>query len=103
MNIVKVLVKYFEECQWNCGETYDSLEWYDKSEKPSKEHLENLWNDLLKDEMREERNRLLKESDHTVLPDFPTSNKQAYLDYRQHLRDFPTVWSVGTPFPSKPM
>jgi hypothetical protein len=30
--------------------------------------------------MREERNQLLKESGYTSLPDFPTSNKQAWLD-----------------------
>jgi hypothetical protein len=47
-----------------------------------------------------ERNQLLKESDYTVLPDFPTANKQASLDYRQELRDFPSVWSVGVSFPT---
>ena len=105
MNIVKILAKYFDECQWNCGETYESLEWIDMTKpKPTQEELEQLWNDLLKDEMREERNKLLKESDYTVLPDFPTPNKQAWLDYRQHLRDFPSVWSVSNPaFPVKPI
>jgi len=53
--------------------------------------------------MREERNKLLKESDYTVLPDFPSANKQAWLDYREELRNFPTVWSVGVPFPTKPI
>ena len=53
--------------------------------------------------MREERNQLLKESDFTSLPDFPKSNKQAWLDYRQQLRDFPSVWNVGVPFPSTPI
>jgi len=53
--------------------------------------------------MRMERNRLLKDSDYTVLPDFPTVSKQAWVDYRQKLRDFPSLWSVGVPFPTKPI
>jgi len=71
--------------------------------KPSKEHLEQLHGDLLKDEMRMERNRLLKGSDYTVLPDYPSSNKQVMSEYRQQLRDFPTVWSARVPFPEKPV
>jgi hypothetical protein len=104
MNIVKILAKYFDECEWLCGETYETLEWHDMTKpKPTQDELKQLWNDLLKDEMREERNKLLKESDYTVLPDFPSSNKQAWFDYRQQLRDFPTVWSVGDSFPVKPI
>ena len=104
MDYSKIMLRYYGDEQWACGEIYDSLEWYDITKpKPTQEHLESLWNDLLKDEMREERNKLLKESDYTVLPDFPTSNKQAWLDYRQQLRDFPMIWSVGTPFPTKPI
>jgi hypothetical protein len=103
MDYLKVLVKYYKYNSWSCGDTYESLEWIDITPKPSKEHLESLWSDLLKEMMREERNQLLKESDFTVLPDFPTTNKQAWLDYRQQLRNLPTVWSVGFPFPSKPI
>jgi hypothetical protein len=104
MNIVKILAKYFAECQWNSGDTYDSLEWYDKTTpKPTQDELNLLYNQLLIDDMREERNYLLKESDYTVLQDFPTSNKQAWLDYRQQLRDFPSVWNVGVPFPLSPI
>jgi hypothetical protein len=103
MDISKILIKYYLENSWYCGDTYESLEWNDESEKPSKEHLESLWNDVLKDEMRMERNKLLKESDYTVLPDFPTPNKQAWLDYREELRNFPAVRSVGASFPVKPI
>lgn len=41
----------------------------------------------LADKAREERNRRLKECDWTVLPDVPVN--QAWLDYRQALRDIP--------------
>ena len=78
MNIVKILAKYFAECQWNCGDAYDSLEWYDRTTpKPIQDELNLLYNQLLIDDMRGERNQLLKESDYKVLPDFPTSNNQA--------------------------
>jgi hypothetical protein len=99
-----ILLKYYKYNSWSCGDTYESLEWNDiVTPQPSKEHLEILWIDLSKEMMREERNQLLKESDYTALPDFSTSNKQAWLDYRQQLRDFPSVWTVGVPFPSKPI
>ena len=104
MDYSKILKKYYAEYVWGCGESYESLMWEDTTTpKPTQEELEKLWNELLKDEMREERNKLLNESDYTALPDFPTSNKQAWLDYRQQLRDFPMIWSVGTPFPVKPI
>ena len=104
MNIIKVLNKYFENPEWCCGETYESLEWLDMTRpKPTYEEMELSYDDLLKDMMREEKNQLLKDSDYTVVPDFPSANKQAWLDYRQELRDFPSVWSVGVPFPTKPI
>jgi len=98
-----ILLKYYKYNSWSCGDTYESLEWNDFTPQPSKEHFKNLWIDLSKEMMREERNQLSKESDYTSLPDFPTSNKQAWLDYRKQLRDFPIVWNVGVPFPSKPI
>ena len=101
MDFSKILIKHYNENAWGCGKTYESLEWYDITPKPSKEHLETLWNDILESEMRIERNQLLKDSDYTALPDY--QNREAWLDYRQKLRDFPSVWSVGVPFPTKPI
>jgi len=102
MEVPKVLMKYFRNNQWNCGETYESIEWKDATTpKPTKEDLESLWNELLKNEMREERNKLLSETDYTALPDFP--NRDMYLEYRQKLRDFPAVWTEGMTFPEKPL
>ena len=98
--IQSTLLRYYKYNSWSCGDTYETLEWTDIKPKPSKEYLENLWIDLSKEMMREERNQLLKESDYTALPDFPSTHRQAWLDYRQQLRDFPSVWTVGVPFPS---
>jgi hypothetical protein len=102
MDYSKILLKYYLGYIWRCGETYETLVWLDdRILKPTKEELEQLYDDLLKDEMREERNQLLKDSDYTALPDYP--NREAWLSYRQELRDFPTVWSFGVPFPTKPI
>jgi hypothetical protein len=64
--IRSILLKYYKYNSWSCGDTYETLEWTDITPQPSKEHLENLWIDLSKEMMREERNQLLKESDYTV-------------------------------------
>ena len=42
--------------------------------------------------LRNQRNKLLKDTDIYLLPDFPisTENKQLIISYRQSLRDFPT-------------
>ena len=104
MDYSKVLIKHYENFGWSCNMIYESIEWTDtQTTKPTKEELDVLLLEIIKDEMREERNKLLKDSDYTVLPDFPTANKQDWIDYRQELRDFPSMWSVGVPFPTKPI
>ena len=53
--------------------------------------------------MRQERNQLLKDCDFRVLSDYPDTNKEAWVLYRQELRDFPAIWvEETTPFPSPP-
>lgn len=53
--------------------------------------------------MRLHRDRLLKESDWTQLPDAPV-DQQAWATYRQTLRDFPATWTTGpeADFPDTP-
>jgi len=103
MDFSKILTKYYINKSWSCGENYESIEWYDETiPKPTLEELELKYKDLLLDEMREERNRLLKDCDIRVLVDYPNKNKEAWLAYRQALRDLPSVWTEGMPFPQKP-
>ncbi len=47
--------------------------------------------------IREERNKRLAESDWVVLSDVPLSHekKEAWLAYRQALRDLPQTWGLG--------
>ena len=53
--------------------------------------------------MRNHRDRLLKESDWTQLPD-ATCDREAWATYRQTLRDFPASWTAGpeADFPDTP-
>jgi hypothetical protein len=103
MDFSKILTKYYLYNSWSCGDTYETIEWYDTTRpKPTLEELESLWEELKKDNMRQERNRLLKDCDFRVLSDYPNTNKEAWLSYRQELRDFPSVWLPGMAFPEKP-
>jgi hypothetical protein len=53
--------------------------------------------------MRLHRDRLLAASDWAMTSDAPT-DKQAWTDYRQALRDFPATWTPGpvADFPDPP-
>ncbi len=65
-----------------------------------KEYWEVIKGDYFKENMREERNQLLQESDFRAVSDYPQRDK--WIVYRQELRDFPSVWTPETPFPEKP-
>ena len=102
----KVLVNYYSSNVWICGETYESLIRNDKTtEKPTEEELNIKWAELKKEQMREKRNELLKECDFKFVSDYPHSSdekKQEWINCRQLLRDFPSVWEEGMEYPLKP-
>ena len=56
---------------------------------------------MLIDEMRENRNQLLKETDFRVLADYD-KDKELWIDYRQKLRDLPSIWVKDMEFPTPP-
>ena len=72
--------------------------------KPSDEELKEYWEeikgDYFKENMRQERNQLLQESDFRVVSDYPQRDK--WILYRHNLRTLPETWTEGTPFPSPP-
>jgi hypothetical protein len=57
--------------------------------------------------IRQERNKLLAESDWRVLPDSPITNKVEWYAYRQSLRDLPEIAVnnnfINTPWPEAPL
>lgn len=42
-----ILVTNYANKQWSIGETYESLEWLDKSPKPTQVELDALWESTL--------------------------------------------------------
>ena len=102
----KVLINYYSSNVWICGETYESLIWKDTTiEKPSEEELNIKLLELKIEEMRENRNELLKDCDYKFVSDYIHSSdekKEEWLSYRQSLRDFPSVWVEDMEYPLKP-
>ena len=96
----KVCVKYYADKVWMCEETYKSLVWKD-TEKPTEEKMNELYELILVDEMREKRNQLLAETDFRVLPDYD-KDKDLWIDYRHKLRDSPSIWVKDMEFPTPP-
>jgi len=59
MDYSKVLVRFYPEFSWSCGDTYESITWNNKTTpKPSEEELNLKWEELKKIYMRKRRNQL---------------------------------------------
>ena len=76
-------------------EDYSSINWMDSGNSlPSLDAINAKIAELDAAEpmrlLREERTRLLVESDWTQFPDVPDSTKTAWQSYRQQLRDLPS-------------
>ena len=71
----------------------DKLIWNDKEElRPTDEAIAMKVKELEAaqplNQLRIERNELLMETDYIMVSDYPHTNKQAWIDYRQALRDW---------------
>ena len=100
VDYVSVLEKHYSEVGFGLEDnSYNSIQ-FEYGEVPSKEHLDKLWTEMELDVIREHRDKLLRESDFCALPDYPQRDK--WIAYRQELRDLPSVWTEGMPFPEKP-
>ena len=78
--------------------TWESLTFPEGYEKPPKEAFEKRYQELIDafpmQQVRETRNRILDQTDKYSAGDYPHKTdelKQAWLDYRQTLRDLPSV------------
>jgi len=112
--IAKTLAHYgMNTLPYTAGETWESIVFEDESiEKPPKEAFEAKFNELLAAlpmyKVRLERNKRLKDSDYTTVSDYnhPTPEiKQAWIDYRQALRDLPanTTDPLNVIWPTPPV
>tara|TARA_B100000287_G_C20510270_1_gene732719 strand:+ start:211 stop:567 length:357 start_codon:yes stop_codon:yes gene_type:complete len=93
MDYTNVLVDYYSGKDWSIKDAtnYDSLVWNDSSDKPTKDDLDAKLTELQNAEplrlLREERDRLLKETDWRASSDLIMSEE--WKIYRQRLRDLP--------------
>ena len=125
INYAFTLEKYYPEAEWTVQlgmkrYQYEAYLW-DKNNtvsKPSQADLDAKWQVCKRDiqpwnQVIEQRNQLLKDSDTYALPDYPHATaeiKQAWLDYRQALRDITTTAeitftqssTIGITWPQKP-
>jgi hypothetical protein len=87
----------------------DKLIWNDKEElKPTDEAIALKVKELEAaqplNQLRIERNELLMETDYIMVSDYPHTDKQAWIDYRQALRDLPQTADLrNVEYPSKPI
>ena len=100
MDLVPALQRLYPACKWELhGVDYDGLVWYDETvSKPERGELvlecEKINNERPLKELRTKRNTLLKQTDRYALPDWPHPTpeaRQAWLDYRQALRELPST------------
>ena len=89
----------------------DKLIWNDKEElRPTNEAIALKVKELEAvqplNQLRIERNELLMETDYIMVSDYPHTifEKQAWMDYRQKLRDLPTTADLSNiEYPAKPI
>ena len=96
--IVSALLVLKPGAEWTTrGDNYSDIEWLDKTQtKPTEEELNNKIAELKAEEpfklLREERNRLIAETDWTQLKDVDLDiiRERNWNNYRQALRDLPS-------------
>ena len=89
---------------YKCGDTWESIRLPEGYEKPSKEAFEAKLQELIDAQplkkLRAERDTILSQTDKYATIDFPHGSeaaKQAWLDYRQALRDLPANTDPSNP------
>ena len=94
--LVEALLELVPQAQFHSfNGDVDLLKWLDERAKPTNETILNKMQELQNAEpmrlLREERNRKLQETDWRATVDYPGTDKEAWLTYRQALRDLPST------------
>lgn len=104
MDIVSAICRIRPNCSFSSSnDDYSTLEWDETNTqpKPTLAECEAAWQEIISEapmkQLREERDKKLLETDkYTSIPDWPHPSeevKQAWITYRQELRDLPTTAS----------
>ena len=104
LGVKNINFEYDRNITSNC--VWDEILLPEGYEKPPKEEFEAKLQELIDaqpwNELRTERNKRIAQTDYLAIPDYPHASeeaKQAWLDYRQALRDLPS----NTTDPSNPV
>lgn len=101
IKLTKILLKLNADFV-SCSDTYESIDWKENAiNKPTESEIQaeisTIDNEMSVETLRDMRNRYLNKTDKYATIDYPHANdtiKQAWLTYRQALRDLP---STSTP------
>ena len=96
IKLTKILLKLNADFV-SCSDTYESINWKENAiNKPTESEIQaeisTIENEMSFEFLRRERDWLLNKTDKYIIPDFghPSEEvKQAWLTYRQALRDLP--------------
>lgn len=92
-DFVQIALKELGVSTFSFGDTYDSLNLKDESQRPTEEQFNNKVNELKSKEpmrrLREKRSQLIAATDWRATVDYPGSDQAEWLTYRQALRDLP--------------
>ena len=99
---------------WSLGDcetaekAWDTLKLMEEYERPDKEEFIKKVNERCvyyqMEELRRKRDELLKETDYIMISDYPNPHKDAWIKYRQDLRDLPQTADLNNvEYPTKPI
>ena len=105
MDLTQVIIRLSPSAEFTIlNNDYNGFDWHETNTelKPTLAECEAVWQEILNEapmkKLREERdNKLLETDKYTSIPDWPHASeevKQAWITYRQELRDLP---STSTP------
>ena len=102
-----ILVNNYKGKQWSLnGDSYEGLEWYDNNPKPTKEELDNQWEEvqsiIKKQNCKTKAKQLISNTDWSVLPDVNITNKSEFESYRNILRNYIINPIENPEFPIEP-
>ncbi len=107
IDYISILTNKYKGKQWSLnGDTYEGLQWYDVSPKPTKEELDSQWEEvqsiIKKQSCKNKAKQLISNTDWSVLPDINIINKSEFESYRNILRNYIINPIENPEFPIEP-
>ena len=101
MDLYKAIIRLNPQAEFRVkNNDYNRLKWSETNtqQKPTLAECETAWQEIISEapmkQLREERDKKLFDTDYRIVADFPYPSevvKQAWITYRQELRDLPAT------------